>query len=57
MTLNYESAQHYNISFKVDDGTLIAAENYLNIEVTDVNEPPSFVSTTYYISTVEAAVK
>ena len=55
--LNYEllSDKIYNVTFTVTDG-IDFAKTSIDIFIQDTNDPPSFLTTTYYIWTNESQV-
>ena len=55
-TIDYETTTQFNVIFEVSDGFLTNAAVLL-IDVTDVNEPPVFKSSVYYVTTTEGSVR
>ncbi|XP_062590079.1 cadherin-23-like isoform X2 [Saccostrea cucullata] len=47
---DYEGAVVYNLTFEANDGTEISDPAILYLEIANVNEPPIFQSTFYYLS-------
>lgn len=53
---DYETTPMYNLTFEANDGTVTSDPAILCLEITNVNEAPTFQSPVYYITFNENAV-
>lgn len=55
--LDFETEPHeYVLTVVVNDGTTDSSPANLTLQITDVNEPPKFGQSVYYVNTIEMTV-